>query len=234
MNIPKVNISEIYDSIQGEGFLTGTYTKFIRFQGCHVGCKWCDTKYSWNDKKGTKINSLELYNKIISDLKFGQYICFTGGEPLEQYSSLYWLIDKFSRSSIDMILETSGEPIDDIIKIIDLAYFDNLFISLSPKLPSAFKNFDEFKFIDTMTKWENGVEKKYMMQYKFVVSSEKDLEFLNYYYDIRRNSFNSHYYLQIEDSKVQDKEFIEKCVNFIKHHTFFKLGLQNHKFLGLK
>lgn len=42
-----LNISEVFDTIQGEAAFTGTPSWFIRLQGCDVGCPFCDTKYTW-------------------------------------------------------------------------------------------------------------------------------------------------------------------------------------------
>ena len=50
MNIPKVRISEIYDSIQGEGFLVGSYTRF-------------DFKVAMLDVVGVILNTLGLLKK---------------------------------------------------------------------------------------------------------------------------------------------------------------------------
>ena len=43
-----LKINEIFDTIQGEAYFTGTPATFIRLQGCPVGCAWCDTKHTWN------------------------------------------------------------------------------------------------------------------------------------------------------------------------------------------
>lgn len=40
-------VNEVFETIQGEGFYTGTPAVFIRMQGCDVGCPWCDTKHTW-------------------------------------------------------------------------------------------------------------------------------------------------------------------------------------------
>src|SRR3569623_1411870 len=42
----RVQLSEIFTSIEGEGILIGTKTLFIRMAGCHLGCIWCDTGYA--------------------------------------------------------------------------------------------------------------------------------------------------------------------------------------------
>ena len=48
----KVQLNEIFVSIEGEGILAGTKTLFIRFSGCHLKCHWCDTKYSLSPISG--------------------------------------------------------------------------------------------------------------------------------------------------------------------------------------
>ena len=43
-----MRIAEIYRSVQGEGFLTGTESSFVRASGCNLRCSYCDTPYaSW-------------------------------------------------------------------------------------------------------------------------------------------------------------------------------------------
>ena len=38
-------INEIFYSIQGEGYFTGTPTVFVRFSGCNLRCPFCDTEH---------------------------------------------------------------------------------------------------------------------------------------------------------------------------------------------
>ena len=44
-----LKINEIFDTIQGEAYFTGTPATFIRLQGCPVGCNWCDTKHTGSE-----------------------------------------------------------------------------------------------------------------------------------------------------------------------------------------
>jgi len=46
MTVNKANILEIFSSIQGEGIYIGYRQLFIRFSGCNLGCKYCDTDFS--------------------------------------------------------------------------------------------------------------------------------------------------------------------------------------------
>ena len=39
-------INEIFYSIQGEGYRTGTPAVFVRFSGCNLKCPFCDTQHS--------------------------------------------------------------------------------------------------------------------------------------------------------------------------------------------
>ena len=38
-------INEIFYSLQGEGYHTGTPAVFIRFSGCNLKCSFCDTQH---------------------------------------------------------------------------------------------------------------------------------------------------------------------------------------------
>ena len=70
-----------------EGVYTGIPTIFIRFQGCTLGCVWCDTKYTWDHDKENFYTSEEVILKVGRYHKHKDFlpmICITGGEPLEQ------------------------------------------------------------------------------------------------------------------------------------------------------
>jgi len=72
----KYGVNEVFNTIQGEGFLAGTPATFIRLQGCTVGCPWCDTKYTW--MAGGKVMD---EGEVIRDVEIRPLVVITGGEP---------------------------------------------------------------------------------------------------------------------------------------------------------
>lgn len=41
-----MRINEIFYSLQGEGFYTGTPAVFVRLSGCNGACAFCDTDFT--------------------------------------------------------------------------------------------------------------------------------------------------------------------------------------------
>jgi organic radical activating enzyme len=74
-------VSEIFFSIQGEGPTAGLPAVFIRLQGCSVGCRWCDTKYSWDPAGGRPTDVEALVGEALAHPCRRAVV--TGGEPLE-------------------------------------------------------------------------------------------------------------------------------------------------------
>jgi len=83
-------LTEIFESIQGEGFYVGVRQLFVRFSGCNLDCFYCDTPRSSQNCIDYVSNrtlpspvSAEYLQKIIDSVKVHS-ICFTGGEPMLQ------------------------------------------------------------------------------------------------------------------------------------------------------
>ena len=68
-------INEIFYSLQGEGFHTGTPAVFLRFSGCNLKCNFCDTQH----EEGRMMSDDEIVAEVC------KYPCrmviLTGGEP---------------------------------------------------------------------------------------------------------------------------------------------------------
>ena len=84
----KAELSEIFESIQGEGILLGVRQIFIRFAKCNLDCIYCDTpkdsKFCEDRITKKRIKnpvSPEYVSKLIDSVKVHS-VSFTGGEPL--------------------------------------------------------------------------------------------------------------------------------------------------------
>ncbi|WP_413701634.1 7-carboxy-7-deazaguanine synthase QueE [Psychromonas sp. KJ10-10] len=117
-------VNELFQTIQGEGFYTGSPAIFVRLQGCDVGCAWCDTKHTWTispDKQTTlnlltdRSNESERWSsvsaqQIIDEIKRLGYsaklVVITGGEPcMYDLRELTHLLHEFGFKTQ---IETSG------------------------------------------------------------------------------------------------------------------------------
>lgn len=138
-------ISEIFSSLQGEGPHTGEPMTFIRFAGCSLSCRWCDTERASvpEDHYGveTPPRSRRFINyanpagvaKLNEHLTFftDPVIAVTGGEPLEQTPFLEEWLGAVSGKKV--LLETNGTMATELAKI--ARYTD--IISMDMKLPSS-------------------------------------------------------------------------------------------------
>jgi 7-carboxy-7-deazaguanine synthase len=85
----KIQINEIFTSIEGEGIFFGTKTMFVRMAGCPLNCFWCDTTYALSMKSGHEYTLDHVKNLISKNLQPNTYkVNFTGGEPLVQYQAI--------------------------------------------------------------------------------------------------------------------------------------------------
>jgi len=69
-------INEIFYSLQGEGFHTGTPAVFVRFSGCNLRCAFCDTQHQTGENMSLEEIANEIEKHPIAPL-----VVLTGGEP---------------------------------------------------------------------------------------------------------------------------------------------------------
>ena len=95
-------INEIFYSLQGEGFWTGTPIVFLRFSGCNLKCPFCDTDHS-----GYREMTAEEIVAEVSRLG-GQCgrVCVTGGEPSLQLDES--LVEALHGAGFKIHVETNG------------------------------------------------------------------------------------------------------------------------------
>lgn len=75
-----VLISEIFESIQGEGPWAGTASLFVRTSGCNLRCWFCDTPYTSWQPEGTQQTVDVLGQRIAASA--APHVVLTGGEPM--------------------------------------------------------------------------------------------------------------------------------------------------------
>lgn len=96
----KYDITEIFYSLQGEGYHFGTPAIFIRFANCNLNCSFCDTDF----KPKYSLTS----NEILAEIQ--QYNCkfiiLTGGEPTLQID--YQFIEMLKINGYYIAIETNG------------------------------------------------------------------------------------------------------------------------------
>lgn len=93
-------INEIFYSLQGEGYFTGTPAVFLRFSGCNLKCGFCDTRH----EEFTLMSPADIIGNVS---KFpSRHIVVTGGEPSLQLDSL--LIDMLHEEGFFIQIETNG------------------------------------------------------------------------------------------------------------------------------
>ena len=215
---------EKFHSLQGEGFHTGKSAFFIRLAGCNVGCSWCDTKHSWDQKKYPLISIKQIINEIKRAREKGaSFLVITGGEPL--HHNLDNLCRKINEETsnerqnpIKIHVETSG-----VNKI--SGNFD--WITLSPK-----RHFPPQKYF-----LENCHE------LKIIINDQKDIDFA---IDIKQKITDKYrtskatrnfykltkkYYLQ--PAWGNDSGF-SLTIDFVKNNPDWNLSLQTHKYLKIK
>ncbi|OGX26555.1 MAG: hypothetical protein A2787_04400 [Omnitrophica WOR_2 bacterium RIFCSPHIGHO2_01_FULL_48_9] len=128
-------ISEIFQSIQGEGPYAGVRQIFVRFFECHMHCTWCDTPDSIGDgKREYQEYSVAQLKKEVRPLIAGCHsVSLTGGEPLLQADFIEQFIPSIKESGLKVYLETSGVLYKDLKKIIRAVDI----VAMDLKLPSS-------------------------------------------------------------------------------------------------
>jgi 7-carboxy-7-deazaguanine synthase len=142
------NLIEIMESIQGEGLLIGTRQVFVRFQGCNLRCRYCDTMKALSpapcckvaprpstDEGTTWIDNPVSDHRLCSIIeRFSpSWISFTGGEPLLWSPFLKQTMGILKPRGYSFFLETNGVLFDELdccLELLDM-------ISMDIKMPSV-------------------------------------------------------------------------------------------------
>jgi len=215
---------EQFHSLQGEGYHAGKSAYFVRLAGCKVGCSWCDTKHSWDEKRYPSVSIEKIIDQIkIAKGKGASFCVITGGEPLQHN------LDNFCKAikqisigeklnSMKIHIETSG------VNAISGTYD---WITLSPKRHSPPKNY----FL------------KNCNEIKIIINDKKDIEFA---IQIKKEILKQFRLSKIEGSLSKEDKFyylqpgwnnkngFSLAIDYVKNNPDWKLSLQTHKYLQIK
>lgn len=206
-------------SIESFGTVDGPGIRFVIFlQGCHLRCKYCHNRDTWDMNCG-KYESLDnIFNKI---LRYKNYIhpnggvTVTGGEPLLQVKFLIELFKKLKAEKIHTCIDTSGMvSLTDDIKIL---------LSLTDLVLLDIKHIDSDKSKDLIG-----------------FSNEKELAFAKYLSDNGNHMWIRQVlipgYTDDENDLLKLKNFISslKNVDKIEILPYHNMGKYKWKELGLK
>lgn len=187
-NKARARVSEIFTSIEGEGIFVGKKTLFIRFSGCHLKCRWCDTKYALPLDSGTDYQIDEIKDLIIKELQpFTYKVNFTGGEPLLQTEAVIELADFIKKhTNLKTYMESScfdSELFSKVLPYIDICKVefktDDSKVVEDEEYDNLISN--EIKCLELAVESNNGT------YIKIVVTNSTNLEsFKNLVYNISK------------------------------------------------
>ena len=121
------NVTGKIHSFESLGAVDGPGIRFVVFmQGCHLRCKYCQNRDTWDINAGKSYTVKEVIEKI---LRYKNYILasnggvtLSGGEPLLQQDFVIALFRELKKQNISTCLDTSGmfSITDKIKQIVDL------------------------------------------------------------------------------------------------------------------
>lgn len=166
-----MRISEIFESIQGEGMLAGVPSLFIRASGCNLRCAWCDTPFASWTPEGDEWSIGRLVERAKgSPLR---HVVITGGEPMifPDIGGLTRALDELGRH---ITIETAGTVDADVVCHL---------MSISPKLSNSTPHDIEggrWVAMHERARLRPGVLRSLMSRFdyqlKFVVSRPEDVD----------------------------------------------------------
>ena len=131
-----LRIANIFHTIDGETnqWHAGSWSVFIRLQGCRVGCVWCDTKHTWDPRKGVLMTPEEIFQRVRVLAPQVYKVTITGGEPMEQMSEVFGqLLNLLLTQHYSISMETAGTH--DLRPMLE--FYPELNYIVDYKLPSA-------------------------------------------------------------------------------------------------
>lgn len=223
----RYGISEIFDSVQGEGLYAGTPMTFVRFAGCSVGKPlsqkekadnflpvYTEQCASWDGRKFycdtdfrvmERLTVEEIANHLPKNVK---RVCFTGGEPLIHDLDLL-AIELLSRG-VKLHVETSGT-----VPVVGWMNRGDTWLTMSPKVnadPKILACANEIKLL---------VDEGFSLQKADEMLAGIKTEPLIWVQPINGT-------FQI------NRENIDRCLKVLAERPQWRLSIQLHKYLNVR
>lgn len=199
-----MRVNEIFYSLQGEGFNTGTPAVFIRFSGCNLECPFCDTQHQ-EGKEMTEGDIIEEVAHYKANL-----VVVTGGEPALQLTES--LVEMLHFLGKTVAVETNGTV--ELPKNVDWITLSPKDAFLGEKAAPILKYADELKlvFSDDLCRDAQPCVSKYAnikVTHRFLQPCDTV-------------------------DPVKNAEITKKTIEFCKEHPEWRLSLQIHKLLNIR
>ena len=123
----KVHSIETFGAVDGPGI------RFVLFlQGCHLQCKYCHNRDTWDMNDGKYKSLDEIFDKIMDYKNYitpNGGVTVSGGEPLLQVKFLIELFTKLKKKKIHTCIDTSGmvaltDDVKYLLTLTDLVLLD--------------------------------------------------------------------------------------------------------------
>ena len=200
-----MKVNEIFYSLQGEGFNTGTPAVFIRFSGCNLQCPFCDTQHQ-EGKEMTEGDIIEEVSRYKANL-----VVVTGGEPALQLTES--LVEMLHLLGKTVAVETNGTV--ELPKNVDWITLSPKDAFLGEKAKPILKEADELKLI-----------------YDGENHGRDDVHIVSRYANIK---VTHRFLQPCDTGDAEkNKEIIKKTIEFCKEHPEWRLSLQIHKILNIR
>jgi len=226
----KKRVNDIFYSLQGEGHNTGRAAVFIRFAGCNLRCPFCDTEFdSYREMSDEEILT------VVSDFRLQTTDCrpqttdyrllvvLTGGEPTLQVDAAF--VDLLHEHGYEVAMESNGtRPAP---RNLD-------WLTVSPKVLGG----ETFSGERSEVRGERLPD-----ELKVIFDEHTDPEAYlpspttHHQSPITHHpSPIKHLYLQPCDTgdAQRNADITARCIDYIKHHPWWRLSLQTHKLIGFK
>lgn len=173
-----MRIAEIFQSVQGEGLLTGQDSVFVRASGCNLRCWFCDTPYTSWQPEGDELDVDDVLTVV--ETFDAAHVVITGGEPM-LYADMTELTRRLAGDGRHITIETAG-TVHQSVRC-DL-------MSISPKLagstPAGVEH-ARWRELHEARRHRPGVIRQLIAespyQFKFVVDAPADIDEVERYLD---------------------------------------------------